>query len=216
MVTTLLTILLLGASTQEAHAAPLNTACSKMVNGEQTGLRKCVSHGESFELKSEFVDACTAFSPDLEIRWRCLKSGANLEILQLCKSSGWSQNGKLTCLRSYPSKEILAACKKFGRDEEEQIRCLRLGREPPQMVACMNIGSDQKSRFSCLQMDVPAMEAHSCNAKNSSTDGRLGCLENFVAAREGEYWNDQKELRGRSLASENPISEPVKLKNRRK
>lgn len=199
-----------------AEGSPLTKACHRLTQGNGELTRKCAHHAEYFELRAAFVEACSAFNRDLDVRMKCLKSGANLEILEICQSSGWSLNGTLTCLRSYPTRESMGACKKFGANEEEQIRCLRLGREVPQVATCMEIGHDQASRFSCLQMDIPVFEARRCSRKNKSQEGLTSCFEDVVAEREGEYWRDQNALRGRGLASENPpIPAPVKMKKKK-
>jgi hypothetical protein len=212
MVQHFVTLVLLLGNPVAAEASTLMRSCEKLVNGNPELARKCVQHADYFELNAKFVDSCTAFHSDPDTRTRCLKSGATQEIFNLCRETGWSTSGTLTCLRSYPTQASLSACKKIALAEEAQIRCLRLGRELPQLAACTAIGHDEASRFSCLQLDVPAHEALACNSRHRSREQKYSCLENVVAEREGEYWRDQTELRGRSLASEKPVSKPPKMR----
>ena len=212
MVQHFLSLALLISNPALAEAGALADACHKLVNGNPELTRKCEQHAESYELKPEFVRSCTDFHQDPDIRTRCLKSGANQETFSLCKGTGWSTTGTLTCLRSYPTKESLSACKKFATDEESQIRCLRLGRDVQQMAACTAIGNNQAARFACLQLDVPAYEAQACHSRHQTQERKFACMENLVAERDGEYWRDQNDLRGRSLASEKLVSQPLKMK----
>lgn len=195
----LLTLLLLPAS---AEASSLATACRALTNGDSTLTKKCVSHGEFFEVKASLVQGCTSFHGDVEIRMRCLKSGADTDILRLCQSAGWTLDGTLTCLRAYPTEPVIKSCKKLSPEEDEQIRCVRLGREAAQIDSCREMSFDPAARFQCLQMDVPVFEARRCTVSHKTVSKRMGCLENFVARREGEYLQDQRELK-RSLASSN-------------
>ncbi len=197
----------------EAEAkSSLAVACQQLVKNDKTLLPKCVSHGEFFELNSEFVSACTKFHDDVEIRMRCLKSGANMEILKLCQSAGWSLDGTLTCLRAYPTSDGMKACKALSEMEEEQIRCVRMGREKAQVDSCVALAASAEERLHCLQMDIPYFEANRCSKNYKDNTNRFHCLENYVAQRENEFRRDQAEVRGRVLASEPQRSEKPKTK----
>jgi hypothetical protein len=179
-----------------AQAASLRNACLEFAAGDRQVARKCISHGESFELNGEFVSAVTKFSSDPEVRMKVLKSGANAEILRLCKATGWSLDHQLSCMRSYPTEEIMKACRKISGEEDEQLRCVRIGREPPQIVGCARFSRNIDHRFSCMEEDMPVQEARACARKNKSENARMDCLNEFVAKRDGT-WEP-----GRSLASE--------------
>lgn len=195
--------LFLGA---EAEAGPLSRACSQMVKSNPAELKKCVSHAEFFELNAAFVQECTKFHSDVEVRMKCLKSGANLETLQICKSAKWSLDGTLTCLRSYPTEDLMKSCRKISSDEEQQIRCLRSGVDHSQVEACLSFSEKLEQRFLCMKMDVPTFEAKRCERISKDEKSRFSCLQDFVAMRERDYKLDQQEVRSRMLASE---KEPV-------
>jgi hypothetical protein len=83
-----------------AQAATLRNACMEFSAGDREAAKKCIAHGESFELNGEFVSAVTKYSADPEIRMKVLKSGANFEILKICQATGWAQDHQITCMRS--------------------------------------------------------------------------------------------------------------------
>jgi hypothetical protein len=192
--------------TELAEAGPLARACSELVEADRPLLKKCVSHSEFFELNSAFINECTKFHKNIDIRMKCLKSGANLEILQVCKTAKWSIEGTLTCLRSYPTDELMRSCKKISSSEEDQIRCVRSGADHSQVESCLTFSNKMEQRFRCMKMDVPSFEAKRCERISNSENGRFSCLQDFIASRERDYREDQAEVRGRMLASE---SEPV-------
>jgi hypothetical protein len=188
--------LLLLQALSSAQAASLRNACLEFAAGDHQVARKCISHGESFELNGEFVSAVTKFSRDPEVRMKVLKSGANTEILALCKATGWSLDHQISCMRSYPTESIMKACRKISGDEEEQLRCVRIGREPQQVLGCAKFSRNVDNRFRCMEEDLPAQEARACAKRNKSEKARMACLDEFVAKRDGAWAPD------RSLASE--------------
>jgi hypothetical protein len=200
-----------------AEARTLVAACRDLVNGDKKLTRNCVNHGEFFELKAAYVRACLEFHREVDVRMRCLKSGADLEILEICRNSGWSLNSTLSCLRSYPTRELMRACKRLSEKEEEQLRCVRIGRESKQVEACLELLREPVSRLECLRMDIPVTEAKRCQARAKGAKTRIGCLERVVAEREGEYRRDQRELRMRMPASDDvPLSEEAEEEIRRR
>ncbi len=192
--------------TANAEAGPLSRACATLVKSSPELLKKCVSHSEFFELTTAFIQECTSFHSDVDIRMKCLKSGANLDILKVCKAAKWSLDGTLTCMRSYPTQELMRSCKKISADEEQQIRCVRSGVDQSQVEACLHMSNDLEQRFRCMKMDIPSFEAKRCERISKNEAGRYSCLQDFVAMRERDYKMDQKEVRSRMLASE---KEPV-------
>lgn len=203
------TLILLLLSTAPASAASVWENCQTLAKGHKGHTQTCANHVKFYEVVSATIDACTAFSEDVDVRLRCLKSGANSEIVSLCRGAGWSVDGTLTCMRSYPTKDTLRDCKRLGPNEEEQIRCVRIGRESAQILGCTEMMPDPASRLFCLQMDVPSFEARRCGVAHKRTRDRIECLEDYVARREGDYQQDQKELRTRTLASEPAKVEPI-------
>jgi hypothetical protein len=192
--------------TTGAEAGPLSRSCATLVKSNPELLKKCVSHSEFFELTAGFIQECTNFHSDVEVRMKCLKSGANLEILKVCKAAKWSLDGTLTCLRSYPSEELVRSCKKISDEEEQQIRCVRSGVDHSQVEACLTMSKNLEQRFMCMKMDIPTLEANRCERISQNEAGRYSCLQDFMAMRERDYKMDQKEVRSRMLASE---KEPV-------
>lgn len=184
-----------------AQAASLRNACMEFSAGDRDAAKKCIAHGESFELNGEFVTAVTKYSSVPEVRMKVLKSGANLEILKVCQATGWSLDHQITCMRSYPTEELIKACRKISGDEEEQLRCVRVGREPNQVLGCISFSDKLDTRFTCLENDMPVAETRFCSRNSKNEKARLACMEEFVAKRDGT-WNA-----GRALASE-----PVKSK----
>lgn len=170
-----------------AQAATLRSACLEFSAGDREAAKKCIAHGESFELNGEFVSAATAFSKDPEVRMKVLKSGANLEALKLCQATGWSLDHQITCMRSYPTEELIKACRKMSNEEEEQLRCVRVGREPNQVLGCASLSEKLETRFTCLENDMPVAETRSCARKSKNEKARLACMEEFVAKRDGTW-----------------------------
>lgn len=182
-----------------AQAATLRSACMEFSAGDRETARKCIAHGESFELNGEFVSAVTSYSADPEVRMKVLKSGANAQILQMCKATGWKLDHQISCMRSYPTEELMKACRKISNDEEEQLRCVRIGREPSQVKACAFFSKNVDHRFACMESDLPVAEARFC-AKQGEHN-LVACMNEYVAKRDGT-WNAS-----RALASE-PSFEP--------
>lgn len=183
-----------------AEATGLRAACNEFAGRDRAALKKCVAHGELFELNGAIVQACTAFSRDPDYRMKCLKSGADVETVKLCRTTGWTIDNVASCLRYYPTAELIKSCKDLSADEEEQIKCVRLGREPSQVKACVVSVESLKGRMLCLEKDVAVAEARICSRKNRGEKARLGCMEEFVAKRDGTYFREDKV--SRSLASE--------------
>jgi hypothetical protein len=181
-----------------AGAVSLKEACRSFALADGTVEKKCIGHGQYFELHGDFVAACTDFSPDPDVRMRCLKSGANLETLRLCQSTGWELDNILSCMRSYPTPGVIAACKKISPDEAEQLRCVRVVREASQVAGCISFARSLENRIECLERDLPVQEAKFCARRNRDENGRMDCLHEYVARRDGIYW----EKPGRALASE--------------
>jgi hypothetical protein len=177
---------LFGTELAEA-GGPLARACSDLVAQDRSLLKKCVSHSEFFELNSAFIQECTRFHKDVDIRMKFLKSGANLEILQICKGAKWSMNGTLTCLRSYPTDELMRSCKKISPSEEDQIRCVRAGVDHSQVESCLALSKDLEQRFRCMKMGVPSFEAKRCERIGKTENDKFSCLQEFVAMRERDY-----------------------------
>jgi hypothetical protein len=184
-----------------AQAATLRSACIEFSAGDREAAKKCIAHGESFELNGEFVSAVTKYSADPEVRMKVLKSGANSEILKICQATGWAQDHQITCMRSYPTEELIKACRKMSNEEEEQLRCVRVGREPPQVLGCVSFSQKLETRFSCLENDMPVVESRHCARLSKNEKTRIACMEEYVAKREGT-WNASRAL----------ASEPIKSK----
>lgn len=168
-----------------AQAATLRDACRSFAQGDKDALKKCISHGELFELNAEFVAAVSKYTADPDLRMKVLKSGANAESLRLCAATGWNADHQLSCMRSYPTEELIQSCRKLSQDEEDQLRCVRIGRESSQVESCRAFGRSISARFECLEGDLPAMEANRCARAHRTEQGRLGCLDRYVARRDG-------------------------------
>jgi hypothetical protein len=121
--------LLLLAPTAEPAASPALAACQALAKNDPVGIDRCLTHVKYFETAPDLILACAKFSPGFDARFRCLKSGANLEAFHLCDATGWRLETKLSCLRAYPSKETMRTCRRQGGKEEDQLDCVRLGRD---------------------------------------------------------------------------------------
>ena len=196
----LLGLVVLSFHAEAARAHKIADACQALANGDRDLITKCVNHAELFELEATFIRTVVAFHNDVEVRMKALKSGANVDTIQLCKSLGWSLENTLSCLRAYPTPELLRGCKKLSKVEDEQLRCVRYGREVSQVNACETMSENSGDRFRCLELDVPALAAINCRNKSSAVTGRFHCLEQFVRARTEENERDSQQMRREALA----------------
>jgi len=188
--------------TTPSHASKAGEACAKLTKNDKSLTKKCLHHLISFELDHLFADACTHMHSDVDVRMRCLRSGANLDTVTICRGAKWSLNGTLTCLRSYPSKEIIAKCQSFLRTEEDQLRCIRSGRDGSQIQACLDYVQDKDQRFICLGMDLAKEDTRFCARKNPTAGGRMDCLEKIASEQKRRVKEYEGEARTRALASD--------------
>lgn len=186
-------------------------ACKRLCDSESECVRKCVSQAELFELRSDFIDASTAWGKTAEVRMRVLRSGANIDTIALCKTTGWSEENKLTCLRSYPTPSMLKLCKKLSSREEEQVQCLRTGKTEAEVDACINLVPGTDLRLECLHKDTTALETRQCNRNGLDSRARMNCLQRWQMAHEEEAKAFEREVRQR-VAEEQRLEE---LENRR-
>ncbi|RZA05406.1 MAG: hypothetical protein EOP11_12895 [Proteobacteria bacterium] len=178
------TILILTLSTALAEAAGSLELCRALGRNDPVAADRCATHVRFFETPPQVIEACTKFSDSLDLRFRCLKSGASLEVYQLCSATGWSMEVKISCLRAYPSKEILQACKRLGGDENRQLQCVRMGREAGQISGCTEMMPDAESRLQCMQANVPTFNARLCGVAHKKIRDRLECLEAYAEERD--------------------------------
>lgn len=203
MIWALLQLILLSSPT---HASQAAEACLKLTKNDKSLAKKCHAHLVNFELDHKFAEACTQIHNDVDVRMRCLRSGANLDTVKICKGAKWSLDGTLTCLRSYPSREIIAKCQSFLRTEEDQLRCVRSGRDGNQIQACLDYVQDKDQRFICLGMDLAKEDTGFCARKNPSAGSRMQCLERIAKEQERRVREYEGESRARALASD---AEPI-------
>jgi hypothetical protein len=175
----------------------VNEACKRLCETESECVRKCVGHAELFELRCEFISAAADWSPTIETRMKVLRSGANLEVLEICQKTGWSLENKLTCLRSYPTPEVLKACKKLSPRQEEQMRCLRMGKSEAEVNACIALVPGSDLALACLQKQVTAQETRECRRMGLDSKARMDCLEQAVREHEAESVAFEREVRRR-------------------
>ncbi len=178
--------LILLLCTPLAEASPLSLACQKLA-ADADNSKKCSEHATYFELNSHYVLTCASLHADTEARMRCLKSGADLETINLCKNLGWNIENTLTCLRTNPTQESIHSCRNFSKEENTQLRCLRLGREQAQVQACQSFSKFPEERFRCLEMDISAADTRTCRNHNPGVEARFLCLQGVVAEREREF-----------------------------
>jgi len=111
--------------TANAGSRANQEACRLLCESESDCLRQCVDHTKLMELHAELVNAASSFDKMPEVRLRALRTGATVEVFDICSKIGWSTENKLICLRSYPTKESVKTCKKLSSREEDQVRCVR-------------------------------------------------------------------------------------------
>jgi hypothetical protein len=124
----LLLIVCLASVAAEAAPAAL-AACRELGRNDPVATDRCLTHVKLFETPGDIIAACSTMSQSFDVRFRCLKSGADMEALRLCVASGWSVENKLSCLRASPGKRTMRACLAAGGREEEMLECVRLGRD---------------------------------------------------------------------------------------
>jgi hypothetical protein len=195
----LLLLLILVGLLLPAQAAnnSVNVACKRLCDTQSECVRKCVAHAELFELNSDFVNATADWSPDPEIRMKVLRTGANVEILALCKQTGWSLDNMLTCLRSYPTPEVIKSCKKLSTGQEEQVRCIRMGKTSAEIEACTLLAPSASQRLECLGKEVTAQETRECRRLGPDIQQRMQCLDRARKNVEAEAKEFQDEARHR-------------------
>ncbi len=181
-------LLLVSLFAQPARGAnnSVNEACKRLCETESECVRKCVAHAELFELKSDLIDNVADWTPVVETRMKVLRTGANNEILALCKQTGWSLDNMLTCLRSYPTKEVIRECKKLSSLQEEQVRCIRLGKTSAEIEACSLLVPASNQRLECLSRTITAQETRECRKYGMNSQQRMNCLERAQQADSGE------------------------------
>jgi hypothetical protein len=168
--------LLLALPASAANNA-VNGACRQLCDGDSDCVRKCVGQAELFELRAEFIRAVTEWTVKPDDRMRALRSGANLEILDLCKRTGWSLENMMICLRSYPTRDVIKNCKKLSTLQEEQVQCVRLGKTEAEIDACVRFVPAPNFRLTCLEHQVSMRELKSCDAQGGDSRERMRCLE---------------------------------------
>jgi len=170
-----------------AHAAnnAVNLACKSLCNAESDCVRRCVGQAELFELKPEFISAVAEWTQKPDDRMRALRSGANLEILDLCKQTGWSLDNMMVCLRSYPTFEVIKSCKRLSPLQEEQVRCVRMGKTDAEVESCRKLFPGTDRRLECLSRNVVAYDIDHCRPYGD-TAAKARCLEAAEAVRSGE------------------------------
>lgn len=192
-------LLLLLCSAAQA-GSKIADACSELTNRDPALTKNCVNHAELFEVEAPFIRAVTQFHRSVEVRMKALKSGASVDTLNLCKSTGWNLDNTLSCLRAYPTPEVVRDCKKLSPKEDDQLKCVREGRDTSQINACLEISPLIPERISCLNLDVPAMATINCENKFHTFKERLRCMQQEIASKEDEYRRDQAEMHERAAA----------------
>ena len=173
----------------------VHEACKRLCDNESECVRKCVGHAELFELRADFINAVADFTKKTDDRMRALRSGADLEILALCKGTGWSLDNKMICLRSYPTPEVIRNCKRLSPREEEQVHCVRLGKSEADVDACIRIVPGTDRRLECLERGVTAKDAGDCHEQGGDTYEKMKCLEKAELARMDQGKRQQLDVR---------------------
>ena len=196
------TLALLAFALEAKASARVLDACKSLCDGENACIEKCASHAELFELKADFIQAAKNWDSSVDNRLRVLRSGATIDVIDLCKQTGWSQENQLTCLRSYPTREVIKACKKLSPLQEEQVRCVRVGKTEAEIDACSTLFTGTDLRLDCLRKAVNAQETRLCRRSGTSVQARMGCLEGVVAEKNRESQRFLMEVRARVLEEE--------------
>lgn len=186
--------ILLAQSASAANNA-VHDACKRLCDQESECVHKCVAHAELFELRAEFINAVTDFTKRTDDRMRALRSGADLQILSLCKDVGWSLDNKMICLRSYPTPEVIRNCKRLSPREEEQVQCVRLGKTEAEINECIQLVPGSDRRLECLQRGVTARETRSCREGGGDTYEKMKCLEKAEDTHDGLKRNSELDAR---------------------
>jgi hypothetical protein len=192
------TLLVFFATTAWAGNNAVNEACKRLCNVESGCVRRCVGHAELFELKSDFINAVADWTKTPDDRMTALRSGANLEILSLCKQTGWSLDNMMICLRSYPTPEVIKACKKLSPLQEEQVRCVRRGKTDAEVEACNRLVPGSDRRLECLDRNVTAQDVTTCREEGGDSYEKMRCLGRAELARTGESRHGELEERIRA------------------
>jgi hypothetical protein len=171
-----------------AHAAnnAVNLACKSLCASESECVRRCVGQAELFELNADFINAVTEWTKKPDDRMRALRSGANIEILQICKTTGWSLDNMMICLRSYPTPEVIKACKRLSALQEEQVRCVRMGKVDAEVDACSKLFPGSDRRLLCLEKNITAEDTNECRTLGGDSYEKASCLDRSEAVRMGE------------------------------
>jgi hypothetical protein len=174
---TLAIVVLFASAPALAGNNAVNDACKRLCNAESDCVHRCVAQAELFELRSDFINAITDFTKGVDDRMRALRSGADLTILSLCKTTGWSLDNMMICLRSYPTPEVIKNCKRLSPRQEEQVECVRLGKSEAEIDACIRLVPGSDRRLQCLGLRVTANETANCGEAGGDSYERMKCLE---------------------------------------
>lgn len=120
-------MLLLVLAPVGAEAAAALAACQRLAKQDPVGVDRCLTHVKTFETPGDIVEACANFGDSFDLRFRCLKSGADQEVFRLCSATDWRPDTKLSCLRANPRRESMQYCRRRGGPEEAQLECVRNG-----------------------------------------------------------------------------------------
>jgi hypothetical protein len=191
--------LLFAPRTYAANNA-VNLACKSLCASESECVRRCVGQAELFELNADFINAVTDWSKKPDDRMRALRSGANVEILQLCKATGWSLENMMICLRSYPTPEVIKACKRLSTLQEDQVRCVRAGKVDAEVDACNKLFPGSDRRLLCLQKYTTAQDTDACRTLGGDSYEKATCLDRSEAVRLGEARKTNLDRRPASFA----------------
>jgi hypothetical protein len=188
----------------------VNDACRRLCAADTDCVHKCVSQAELFELKPDFINAVTDWTKKPDDRMRALRSGADVLILELCKSTGWSLENMMICLRSYPTPEVIRNCKRLSPLQEEQVHCVRLGKTEAQIDECNQLVPGSGHRIACLERRVTAPDTRNCRDLGGDSFERMQCLEKAELSRAEKSRHDALDGRIRHERSGNrsPASLP--------
>ncbi len=164
----------------------VNDACKDLCSRESECVRRCIAHAELFELNADFIRAVTDFTKHVDDRMRALRSGADIQILELCKETGWSLDNMMICLRSYPSQEVIRNCKKLSPRQEDQVQCVRLGKAAAAIDACNRLTPSGDLRLECLGLPLTVEETKLCGSSGGNSNTRMKCLERTAETHEGK------------------------------
>ncbi|HEY8278391.1 MAG TPA: hypothetical protein VIH99_02125 [Bdellovibrionota bacterium] len=170
-------------------------SCRRICSGDSECAGKCTSHVDLFELQTDFLSSVAAWNVSTDDRMKAVRSGANREVLDLCRSTGWSLDNIFTCLRSYPTPDVIQSCKKLSPRQEEQVRCVRAGKSSAEVDACASAFPGSDMSLHCLEMQVTAQETRWCRERKGGSAERMSCLEDHVAIRQRDTREFEEEIR---------------------